>query len=90
MTLEEGGGGVRQNETHTFLLLKTLFLIRKDVKIFVSGQDNASKDTFLLFHLIFRDNLDLQISDLNDTRGGSEKRQKKCHVLFEWLLTLFV
>ncbi len=51
-----------------------------NVKIFVSGQDKASKDTFFLFNLIFWGNLGLKISDLKEKNvirgGGSEKRQK--------------
>ncbi len=37
-----------------------------DVKIFVSGQNKASKNTFFLFHLIFWGNLGLNIIDLKE------------------------
>jgi hypothetical protein len=48
-----GGRGSPKCHTQFFLLFKTLFLMLWDVKIFVIGQDKASKDTFFLYQLIF-------------------------------------
>jgi hypothetical protein len=46
-----------------FLLFEKLFLMLWDVKIFATGQDNASKDTFFLIYLLFQSNLGLKIAD---------------------------
>jgi hypothetical protein len=57
----------------------------------VTKQGKASKDTFLLIHLIFQINLSLKISHqklkIVTQGGGVGKVPKKCHVLFEWPLT---
>jgi hypothetical protein len=50
--------------SHTlFLLFETLFVRVWEVKLFVTGQYKASKDTFNINHLIFQSNLGLIISD---------------------------
>jgi hypothetical protein len=46
-----------------FLPFEMLFLRLLDVKLFVTGQDKASKDSFFLIHLIFQSNLGLKIGD---------------------------
>ncbi len=62
-------------------------------KLVVTKQDTASKDAFFLINLIFQSNIGLKISHQKNEEchtggGGSEKCQKKCHVLFEWPLTI--
>jgi hypothetical protein len=39
------------------------FLMLREEKPFATGQDNASKDTFFLIHLVFQKNLRLKITD---------------------------
>jgi hypothetical protein len=45
-----------------FLLFKMEFLMLREEKLFVTGQDNASKDTFFLIHYVFQRNLGLKIA----------------------------
>jgi hypothetical protein len=64
-----------------FLLFKILFLMLLEETLCVTKQDKASKDTFLLLHLIFQSNLSLKISHqklkiVTQGGGGSEKCQK--------------
>ncbi len=82
MTLS-GGGGLNEVSHRLLLVFKMLFLMLLGVKVFVIGQDYATKDTFLLVHLTFQSNLGLKIW------GGGQKSAKKCHVLFEWPLTSY-
>ncbi len=60
-------------------------------KLFVTKQDKASKDTFLLILSIFQSYLGIvnRLSKIKNchTDGdvGFKKVPKKCHMLFEWL-----
>ncbi len=55
-----------------YLLFKMLFLMLFDVKLFVPGQDKASKDTFFLTNLIIQSNFGLKkvIENRKMSRGG--------------------
>jgi hypothetical protein len=46
-----------------FLLFEMLFLMLSDVKLFVTGQDKASKDYFFLIHVEFQSKFGLKIGD---------------------------
>jgi hypothetical protein len=84
VTLIRGG---QRSVTHTFLLFEALFLMLLKGRVFVTKQDKASKDTFILIHLIFRSNLGLKINHQKIEKchiGG--RGVEKCHILFEWYL----
>ncbi len=57
------GGGVNEMSLSLFWLFEMYFLMHREEKLFVTGQDNASKDTFFLIHLVFQRNLGLKIAD---------------------------
>ncbi len=51
MTL--GGGGVNEMSHSLFSLFEMYFLMLRAEKLFVTGQDNASIDSFFLIQLVF-------------------------------------
>jgi hypothetical protein len=63
VTLGGGGGGFNEMSQSLFLLFEMQFLLLWEEKNFVTGQDNPSKDTLFLIHLITQRNLGLKISD---------------------------
>ncbi len=46
------------------------FFMLKEEKLFITGQDNASKDTLFLIQLVFQRNLGLKIADEMSHGGG--------------------
>jgi hypothetical protein len=57
-----GGGGVQRNVTKSFFAFRNVVFNALGRKNFVTGQDNASKDTFFLIYLIIQRNLGLKIA----------------------------
>ncbi len=55
------------------LLSEMLFLMLWEVKLFVTGQDKASKDTCFLIHLIFQRNLGLKVEKFHTGEGEVRK-----------------
>jgi hypothetical protein len=60
-----------------FLLFEMLFLMLLDVKLLVTGQDKASKDTFFLINLIIQSNFGLKkvIENRKMSHGGGGVRK---------------
>ncbi len=86
-----GGRGLTKCHTYFFCFLKHCFQCFWKEFFSLAKQDKASKDTFLQLLLIFQRNLSLKIShqklkNVTQGGGGVRKKQKKCHVLFEWPL----
>ncbi len=57
------GPRVQRNVTQYFLAFLNVVFNASGRLIFVTGQDNASKDTFFLIHLVFQRNLGLKIAN---------------------------
>ncbi len=86
-----GGGGSTMCHTSFFYFFKTVFLKLLETKSFVWQQDQALKDTFFLNNFGVKSKEGLKTIDQKWSKchtGGVRKVPKKCHVLFEWPLTL--